>query len=304
MAEKSRVFEHPDMHLSEDVAHSMIPLTTGTNQVTWNGLIAERRRLAPCELVAPPFDEHLISLHVSPSLPARVTQEREGTQCEETFLQGDMTLMPAGRSSYWRHSDELNVFHLRIQPSYLAVVAEAIDLRSERVEIVNRFKFCDSHIESIGRLLLQELQSSGTGGKLYIESLTTALVIHLLRDYSAFKQQPQQVKGILSAPKLRLTIDYIHEHLGNDMTLSELAGNIELSPYHFARLFKQSTGITPHQYLLHCRLEEARHLLLLSNLSISQIALSVGFTDQSHLTRYFKRTFHVTPTEMRRETHQ
>ncbi len=279
----------------------MTPLITSTNQVTWNGLIAERRQLAPCELAAPPFDEHLISLHVHPSPPVSVTQEREGVQREETFLRGDMILMPAGRSSYWRHNDELNVLHLRIQPAYLAVVAEAIDLRSELIEIVNHFKFGDSRIESIGCLLLQELQSSGAGGKLYIESLTTALVIHLLRDYSAFKQQPKQVKGILAAPKLRLTIDYIHEHLGSDITLSELASNIQLSPYHFARFFKQSTGITPHQYLLQCRLEEARHLLLLGNLSISQIALSVGFTDQSHLTRYFKRTFHVTPTEMRKE---
>ncbi len=262
----------------------MTPLITSTNQVTWNGLIAERRQLAPCELAAPPFDEHLISLHVHSSPPVSVTQEREGVQREETFLRGDMILMPAGRSSYWRHNDELNVLHLRIQPAYLAVVAEAIDLRSELIEIVNHFKFCDSRIESIGCLLLQELQSSGAGGKLYIESLTTALVIHLLRDYSAFKQQPKQVKGILAAPKLRLTIDYIHEHLGSDITLFELASNIQLSPYHFQ-----------------CRLEEARHLLLLGNLSISQIALSVGFTDQSHLTRYFKRTFHVTPTEMRKE---
>jgi AraC family transcriptional regulator len=102
----------------------------------------------------------------------------------------------------------------------------------------------------------------------------------------------------LSPAKLTLVKEYIQHHLHQNLQLNEIAAIAQLSPYHFLRLFKQSMGITPHQYILQCRLNQAKHLLQHSNLSIVEIAIRTGFCDQSHLTRHFKRYVGMTPKQL------
>ena len=99
----------------------------------------------------------------------------------------------------------------------------------------------------------------------------------------------------LSAQKLQRTIDYIHARLGQDITLSELADVAQMNPYRFARAFKSSTGITPHRYLLLQRIEQAKKLLTLNQLSIAEISYQLGFASQSHFANTFVRFTKVTP---------
>ena len=90
-------------------------------------------------------------------------------------------------------------------------------------------------------------------------------------------------------------IDYINNHLEQDLSLIELAAIAQMSPHYFSHLFKQSTGMTPHQYVIRCRVECAKELLLQRKLTIAEIAYKVGFANQSHLNRHFKRLLGVTP---------
>ena len=101
--------------------------------------------------------------------------------------------------------------------------------------------------------------------------------------------------GHHAAPAMRQVIAYIHDNLDQQLTLAELSFIAAMSPYHFARTFKHVTGVAPHHYVLNARLERAKSLLLRGNLSIAEVAQKVGFFDQSHFTRYFKRIFGVTP---------
>jgi len=103
----------------------------------------------------------------------------------------------------------------------------------------------------------------------------------------------------LSPQKLQNTIDYIRARLEQDLTLSELADVAQMSPYRFARAFKSSTGLTPHQYLLCQRIEIAKKLLTLKQLSIAEISYQLGFASQSHFTATFRRFTKVTPTVYR-----
>ncbi|MEC4819462.1 MAG: AraC family transcriptional regulator, partial [Scytonema sp. PMC 1069.18] len=91
----------------------------------------------------------------------------------------------------------------------------------------------------------------------------------------------------------------IHNHLDENLTLAELAAIVQMSPHYFASLFKQSTGLAPHQYLTQCRIERAKRLLLHRNLTIVEICHTVGFQNQSHFTKVFRQHTGTTPKAYR-----
>ena len=100
--------------------------------------------------------------------------------------------------------------------------------------------------------------------------------------------------------RLRRVTQYIHEHLQGELRLVELSALVHMSPYHFARLFKRSTGLPPHRFLVRCRIDEARALLAARTASIAEISRSVGFRTSSHFTTTFRRITGVTPSAYRR----
>jgi AraC family transcriptional regulator len=105
--------------------------------------------------------------------------------------------------------------------------------------------------------------------------------------------------GGLPRPRLGRVLEYIQANLDQGIHIDELAGAAGLSLFHFAKLFKRSTGSSPHQYVLERRLERAKELLRKTGLSLSEIALQAGFADQSHLTNVFRRFIGVTPSQFR-----
>ena len=145
-----------------------------------------------------------------------------------------------------------------------------------------------------------ELLAGGLGSRLLAESLGNVLAVHLLRHFSAAGPADDRPGGVLPRHKLRAVIDYIHEHLDAELSLDHLAAVAHVSPYHFARLFKNSTGLPPHQYVIARRVERAKELLRdRERLPLAEVAAEVGFADQSHFTRHFKRLVGVTPRRFR-----
>ncbi len=130
---------------------------------------------------------------------------------------------------------------------------------------------------------------------MYVESVVQVLANHLIGHYGTNPIAIADAVSKLSAQSLQQTIDYIHARLEQDITLSELADNVQMSQYRFARAFKQSTGIPPHQYLLMQRVEQAKKLLTLTQLPIVAISYQLGFASQSHFGATFRRFTKVTP---------
>lgn len=165
------------------------------------------------------------------------------------------------------------------------------------VELVPCYAFFDPLVQHICLSLLEEIKTGSPLGPLYADTMAQALAVHLLRHYASSKL-PAPGSFSLPTSRLKLIQSYIRENMQRRISLAELAALSGLSAYHFARAFKERTGQPPHQYLICCRVERAKELLLQGNLTLAQVAQEVGFSDQSHLNRHVKRVLGVLPKDI------
>lgn len=159
----------------------------------------------------------------------------------------------------------------------------------------------DEAISQMARAIVIEVSSDQLGRAAMLEAQVRQLVIHLLRKHLTVRKSDriELSRAGLVDRRLRLAIEYMHDNFGRELALEEIAAAAFLSEYHFARLFKQITGVTPHVYLANVRLERARKLLAETSLSISEVAATVGYQSQSHFTKMFKAVTGVTPRAYR-----
>jgi AraC family transcriptional regulator len=136
----------------------------------------------------------------------------------------------------------------------------------------------------------------------YVDYLSRLLSARLLRRYSDRAPLQPTACGSLTSTQMARVEDFIEEHLSSSLSLDDLAGACDLSPSYFARRFKCSTGVPPHQYLIQKRVERAKRLLR-GSLPIVEVALDCGFSHQEHLTNVFRRFTGQTPAAYRRNQH-
>jgi AraC family transcriptional regulator len=177
----------------------------------------------------------------------------------------------------------------------LLVHAPYASLQAERVTVVPSLHAHDPLLQHMALVLQAAIEGDGLAGQLYTAVLADALVAHFLRRYAISRPPLRQAPGGLTPSKLRRTIAYIHEHLEQELSLVTLAAVAQTSPAHFARLFKQATRRTPHQYVITCRMAYAKRLLLETDVPLSEIGPQVGCADQSHFTALFRKHVSMTP---------
>jgi AraC family transcriptional regulator len=124
--------------------------------------------------------------------------------------------------------------------------------------------------------------------------------VHLLRNYAATQVRLSLPTDGLPAYYLQRVTDYIHDSLEQDIKLADLAAVLDMSQFHFGRCFKQALGLSPHQYIIQQRVERAKQLLRHKELSLSEIAFQCGFSSQSHLGEWFRKTVGITPKAYRK----
>jgi AraC family transcriptional regulator len=276
-----------------------VPVAT-SGPLGWSGLRAEHFRDTPdFDLDLPGQTHHLLSLYLRP--PERMGLWTEGLEWEEVPPPGSILVLPAGhaRRAFWRGPTES--VHVHLDPGLVSrVAAEALDLDPSRVVLPAVGALSDPQIQSVILALDAELAGGAAGGRLLAESLANVVAVHLIRRLVPADRAAPRPRGGLSERKLRASIEYIEEHLDSELTLDSIAAVAHLSPYHFARMFKTSTGLPPHQYVITRRVERAKRLLRDGgDLTLAQVAARSGFWDQGHFTRHFKRLVGVTPKRFR-----
>jgi AraC family transcriptional regulator len=265
----------------------------------WQTIRLQSHRQPSWEIPEVVYEQHMIVIHNSKSM-VYGDRKLDGRRQYEQLGYGSIAIVPAHVTHKVFWDQEADFILLSLEPDRLAQIAyESIDL--DHAELIPHFAQPDPLVHQIGHLLQAELQSNGLGSRLFVDALTTALGVHLLRNYTVKRQSIRNDTHRLSQYQLQLAIDYIHTHLGEDLSLDAIAAEVGMSQYYFCRLFKQSVGLAPYQYVIQQRVERAKQLLKQQDLSILDIAFQCGFASQSHLNLHFKRWAGATPRVFRNQ---
>ncbi|SRR5579883_1558090 len=263
----------------------------------WHGFDAAEVH-HPCDHFAlPAIPRHVLVINLG---SAHSLQEHVASR-QGSLPPGGLTILPAGAPSRWsiERDDVIRHLHFYLDPTLLHTIAADSGIHAENIAIIDRLGAHDPQIEHIAMLLFSELRSGGLGGKIYAESLANLLAVQVLRNHSSLKPDAVAASPDLSRPAVQRAIEYIESYLSEDLSLHELAKIVHLSPYHFARLFKEATGLPPHRYIISRRVERAKLLLTTTNQSLTFIAHEVGFASESHLAMHFKRLTGLLPKHYR-----
>jgi AraC family transcriptional regulator len=266
----------------------------------WNGLVGEVYRVRDVDYVAQ-YPDHVVSLFLRG--PVDLLQRRSGRATQRTMHAGDIIIAPAGEPKLVRHREEAEILKLRIVPSFFEKIVEDMDgtLRGN-IELLDNLGTRDAYLEGLARRLLSEIRTEGFATRIYVESLANELAVHLLRHHSTARKLDDAPSRRLPRHKLERVTEFIDDHLRDSLTLEEISQSLSMSPYHFAHLFKQTAGLTPHRYVTQRRIELAKALLRETELSVTQIALQVGYASQSHFSVVFHQCTGQTPRQYRRDT--
>jgi AraC family transcriptional regulator len=262
----------------------------------WVGLEAARCRAERVfELHAPAITHHWLVLFLRP--PEELDLRYEGVKRHVPPPAGAISLVPAGSPARWRWSGPRDLLAIYLESGLVAqVAAEAFDLDPARLTVPPLDSLELPHLRAAIGAVGAELTTGGAGGRLAAESLANLLAVHLIRHVLAPRSPARGRDGALPRGRLRAVVEYIEEHLDAGPTLGQMAAVARVSAYHFARQFKAATGLPPHQYVIARRVERAKQLLQAgTGLSLAEVAADAGFSDQSQLSRHFKRLVGATP---------
>ena len=245
---------------------------------------------------SPVDGRHVLCLHLGAPVPVSYRAgryERQGTR-----LHGQFCVVPAGSSTRWTLTAPATSLLLRVNPALLQETAEHMRLQAELAPAIH---IRDPQIERIGWMMQAEEHDGHPGGRIFADSLATALAARLLALQTLASHLPA-AEPVRALPpwQLRAVQDYIEANLDQNLTLAELAAVAGFSISHFKELFRQASGMPVHRFVLARRVERARQLLLEGKLSNTEIALEAGFAHPSHMARCFRRFTGYAPAQLRK----
>lgn len=268
-------------------------------QAGWGGFfLAYYPEYPGCESPKSSFRQHSLEV-IDPGFSS--AHERYlATQHLAYRLQGGEACFCPANTTHWTKWDEpLSFTVITFELDLFTCISRQIS-SCDRPLLKPQWQVFDPTIQVIVQALKADLIANCPAGKLYGESFGTALAVHLLKHFAVIPLSSNYYVDVLSSRKKQDVLDFIEAHLDQNMSLDDLANIAGISKYYFCRLFKQTTGIPPHQYIVRRRIEKAKELLKCSNLTTVEIALECGFAHHSHLSRHFKRLVGVSPQKFRK----
>lgn len=274
------------------------PSLVSSHQKGWNGIYVEYLYQPTHETPEHYHKQHVLAI-MTACTPFKIERKLDDCFHSSWIESHGGFLVPAYmRHQVWMHGDAEYIV-LSFEPEFINRAAIEL-VNTDSVEIIPQSQFHDPLIHSIGLMLKTEIESREMSNRLYIEAAANFLALHLLQKYSKQKLTIRNYLDGLSNSQLRRTLEYINDHLAEDLSIDVIASVVGMSISHFSRSFKQSMGLAPWQYVMQCRLEIAKQLLAMPQLSLSSIGTRLGFEYQGQFTTFFRKHMGITPSAYRK----
>ncbi|MGH0218364.1 helix-turn-helix domain-containing protein [Sinorhizobium meliloti] len=234
-----------------------------------------------------------------------IVEERElgGDWVANTVMIGDffLTRSPTPYEMRWRSTGRapFQVMHLYLSVPLFERVAKEVLGGDGPPALLDVSGGKDEQLSHLLALIHQELTAEGKGSQLFVQGLAQSLAVHLIRSYASNNTQDKR-QTALPGFKLRRAVAFLEEHLADPFNLAQLAVTVGMSEFHFSRLFKKATGLSPSRYFIRRRVAKAQQLLQETDTSIIEIGMSVGYSSPSHFAQVFRRETGLPPSHYRR----
>jgi AraC family transcriptional regulator len=270
-------------------------LLRSSRALGWRGILVEWHRLPPDELPPHYVAGHGISVSTTAHPIPFGWRGRRGWE-DRTINPGASHVLTKGELNTPRWHQPFEGLSLVLDQQFVADVVQE-HLPPDRVEFMSQRSIDDPILAEYGRLFCREMLADSPHGALYVDTLTIGLVLHLLAAYGVARPKVPAPRFKLNSYQLRTVVEFIDSHIIEDLSIVTLARRAHVSPFHFARLFRRTVGVPPHQFVLRLRVHRAIALAKSRRRSLAQIAAECGFHDHAHLTHAFRKVLATTPSE-------
>jgi AraC family transcriptional regulator len=275
-------------------------LIANSQDVGWRSLHAAILEESPFCATEPAIGHPMLIYHLT--RPTEVLRKIEGGPGNRELIgPRRICLTPGEATTRWEHHGHPEILQVYLRSSvFQAAVSEIYNCDTAHAELVPRFAVMDPMLEQIAIALTTALRDGTAGDGLYIDTLAQMMAVHLARNHAA-QSRPGRIPPMqaISGWRMRRVIEYIEENLDGDLSLEAMAAEVDISPIYLARAFKAAIGQSPHRYVISRRVERAKELLRNTEMQVVDVALSSGFSSQSHLSYWFQRHVGVSPAVYR-----
>ena len=253
-------------------------------------------QLVPPQSVTEPYlwarPEQVLAMVLRPG-SIRMGERRTDLK-EFCYLAGEL-ILPHRHEGKW--VGLMNAPHLQFSISDTALMAAS----AGEVELRMYRKFEDPRLRGLMTAVHAEMVAGFPSGRLFLDLVEQAIAVALIHGHAAGRRPLLPLRGGLGSARLRRIKELIDAKMEDDLSLDEMAQSVDLSRAHFARMFRQSTGETPHQFVLRQKVERAKAMLRAPDARVLDVAVACGFKTQQHFAQVFRDVCGVSPTEYRQD---
>ncbi len=277
------------------------PQLDSTN-APWLGIKLEQYRLGDSDRPEASTTAYLAAVSLAGSYKTEYRAGSGQRGFSVTYQPGSIFLSGPGDLPGRQSTGEAEFLAFEVAPKFILWAADEL-VTGRPFEVQQLWGAQDDQLRYIMLTLHHELLAKCPSGRLFGEYMGLSFATALLTNHSTIPARLNHYRGGLSPYKLRQVTDFIADNLSCNLSLAEMANLLQMGPCHFARAFKESTGLSPHQYVLRRRVERALQMLKETRVNLADIAYDLGFSSQGHFTTVFSKIVGVSPSSYRDQVH-